>query len=146
MRKRLYSEQRKKPDERPKKRNKQKRRHKVLEAIKCHQEHARDRGHRRIHVRVLPSACEPKQMTPRPVQHGGGVDLAQPRRVLVRASSAVVTCHHLPRIKTFPSNNYVQTRWDRSTEHSHQIITSKHSHQIITSKHVGTDRRNIPIK
>ena len=23
-------------------------------------------------------------------------------------------CHYLPRIKTFQSNNYVQTRWDRS--------------------------------
>ena len=30
-----------------------------------------------------------------------------------RAKWKVTRCHHLPRIRTFASNNYVRTRWDR---------------------------------
>src|SRR5258705_92700 len=32
------------------------------------------------------------------------------------SSRKVTPCHHLPRTKTYRSNNYVRTRWDRSTE------------------------------
>ena len=41
--------------------------------------------------------------------------LAAGSSATVFAMATMAQCHDLPRIKTFPSNNYVRTRWDRST-------------------------------
>ena len=82
-------------------------------------------GRRKKHWCVCSFRDPPHATHPHAGQAGGGL-VSRPRRSRLRGcfqplainrslpNRKMHICYYLPRIKTFQSNNYVQTRWDRS--------------------------------